>query len=85
MKLFVRILALVRGFNAHHPLPGAITESLERLHLAQVRLKCDAAVDEFSALYLRYATGELTPTQYWQTKKALLDQERAATRQTVHG
>jgi len=87
VKLFVGILALVRGFRARHPLPKVMNEPLDLplACLALARLKYDAAVDEFSALYTLYATGELTPGQYWEAKQALLNQERTSTRQTLHG
>ena len=78
------IVALVRDFSARYLLLKVMTEPLEPLQcLAFARLKYDAAVDEFSALYTLYANGELTPGQYWQAKKALL--ERESTRQTLHG
>ncbi|AZI43989.1 hypothetical protein EHF33_13755 [Deinococcus psychrotolerans] len=84
MKLFVWILALVKSFSARHPLPKVMTEPLDSplQCLALARLKYGAAVDEFSALYTLYANGELTPGQYWQAKKVLL--EREVTRQTLH-
>ncbi|GAA4001928.1 hypothetical protein GCM10022631_10610 [Deinococcus rubellus] len=72
------ILALVRNLSARRP---ARTESLPCPRLA--RMRCESTVDEFSALYTLYATGELTPGEYWQAKKALF--EREATRHTLRG
>ena len=76
----------MKDFSARHPLPKVMTEPLDSplLCLALARLKCESAVDEFSALYTLYATGELTPRQYWQAKNALLNQERESARQALH-
>ncbi len=79
------ILALVRGFRAHHPLPKVMTEPLELPlpGLELPRLKCESAVDEFSVLYNLYATEALTPGEYWQAKRALFNRERESMQQTL--
>ena len=77
MNLFVEILALVSNLSVRRP---ARTESSS--YFARVLLKRDPDVDEYSALYNLYATGELTPEHYWHAKKALLDRE--ATRHILH-